>query len=152
MVRLSDVSAGLRVVLERMPCPSFETRPWVSGPPVSERRVALITSAALQRPGDRPFTYRESDYRVIPRNAGRDLLMSHSSTNFDRTGFVEDLNVIFPLDRLEELAADGTIGSVAEYHYSVMGSVEPLPLEATGAAIAELFLGDAVDACVLVPV
>lgn len=152
MVRLSDVSASLRVVLEQMVCPSFETRPWVSGPPVSERRVALITSAALQRPGDRPFMFRETDYRVIPRNAGRDLLMSHTSTNFDRTGFVEDLNVIFPLDRLEELAAEGAIGSVADYHYSFMGAAEPLALEATGAAIAELFQGDAVDACIVVPV
>jgi D-proline reductase (dithiol) PrdB len=152
MVRLSDESAGMREVLERMHCPRFETRPWVSGPPVSERRVALITSAALQRPGDRPFTFRETDYRVIPQSAGRDLLMSHTSTNFDRTGFAEDLNVIFPLDRLEELAAAGAIGSVADYHYSFMGAAVPLALEATGGAIAELFHGDAVDACVLVPV
>lgn len=44
--------------------------------------------------------------------------MSHVSTNFDRTGFQQDWNIVFPLDRLQELAAKGIIGSVAAYHYS----------------------------------
>jgi len=45
------------------------------------------------------------DYRVIPGDiAARDLVMTHISTNFDRTGFQQDWNVVFPLDRLKELA------------------------------------------------
>jgi hypothetical protein len=46
------------------------------------------------------------DYRVI-RQRSRGGLCSHISINFDRTGFQEDCNVVFPLDRLNELAAQG---------------------------------------------
>jgi D-proline reductase (dithiol) PrdB len=46
--------------------------------------------------------------------------MSHVSVNFDRTGFQQDLKVIFPLDRLRELAVEGSIGSVAAFHYSFL--------------------------------
>ncbi len=39
--------------------------------------------------------------------------MSHISVNFDRTGFQQDLNTVFPIDRLRELVADGEVGSMA---------------------------------------
>lgn len=48
------------------------------------------------------------------------------STNFDRTGFHMDGNLIFPIDRLNELTENGFIGSVANYHYSFMGATDPL--------------------------
>ena len=47
--------------------------------------------------GDRPFARNGADYRVIPVDAD-DVVMSHISTNYDRTGFQADLNVIFPMD------------------------------------------------------
>jgi D-proline reductase (dithiol) PrdB len=34
-------------------------------------------------------------------------MFSHISINLDRSGFQEDWNVVFPLDRLREFAADG---------------------------------------------
>ena len=33
-----------------------------------------------------------------------ELTMSHVSTNFDRSGFYQDVNTSFPIDRLRELA------------------------------------------------
>ena len=39
--------------------------------------------------------------------------MSHSSVNFDRTGFAEDVNIVFPLDRFKELEELGKVGSLA---------------------------------------
>jgi hypothetical protein len=48
---------------------------------------------------------------------------------FDRTGLQEDWNVAFPIDRLRELAAEGTIGSMADTHYSFMGATDPLQME-----------------------
>ena len=38
--------------------------------------------------------------------AGADLVMSHLSVNFDRSGFQEDWNVVFPIDRLKELVRE----------------------------------------------
>jgi hypothetical protein len=41
------------------------------------------------------------------------LPMSHVSTNFDRTGFQMDINMVLPLDGLRERARFGIIGSIA---------------------------------------
>jgi D-proline reductase (dithiol) PrdB len=78
--------------------------------------------------------------------------MTHLSTNFDRTGFQQDWNVVFPLDRLRELAGDGTIGSVADYHYSFMGAADPAEMENAARKLAGFLKGDRVDAAFLVPV
>lgn len=51
--------------------------------------------------------------------------MSHISVNFDRTGYQQDLNVVFPIELLIELATENVIGSVADYHYSFMGTTDP---------------------------
>ena len=81
-----------------------------------------------------------------------ELLISHISINFDRTGFQEDWNVVFPLDRLNELAAEGTIGSVAATHYSFMGATDPLQMEPYARELAVRLKADAVDAVILPPV
>jgi len=93
------------------------------------------------------------DYRVIPGDVeAKDLVMTHISTNFDRTGFQQDWNVVFPLDRLRELAREGVIGSVAAYHYSFMGAADPASMAFSAKTLAGLLKGDGVDAAVLVPV
>jgi D-proline reductase (dithiol) PrdB len=78
--------------------------------------------------------------------------MSHVSTNFDRTGFQQDLNVLFPLDRLRGMAARGEIGSVADYHYSFMGATEPEKMEPAAHTLASLLKNDGVNVVLLVPV
>ena len=39
------------------PCPNFETQPFVVGPPLAQRRLAIVSSAALIRRGDQPFHF-----------------------------------------------------------------------------------------------
>ena len=142
-----------REYLSKLPCPSFDTMPWAQGPPLSERRVAMITTAGLQRRGDPPFMEDSADFRVIPGDVdASDLVMSHISVNFDRSAFQQDLNTIFPIDRLKELAAEGHIGSVADYHYAFMGATDPTEMEPAARHVARLMKGDAVDAVLLVPV
>jgi D-proline reductase (dithiol) PrdB len=93
------------------------------------------------------------DYRVIPGNIqANDLVMTHISTNFDRTGFQQDWNVVFPLDRLHEFSQEGIIGSVADYHYSFMGAADPATMESSAKKLAGPLKGDRVDAALLVPV
>ena len=134
-------------------CPEFTTTPWVKGPPLNKRRVAIVSSAGLVVRGERPFRGREADYRVIPAETRPDqLLLSHISVNFDRTGFEEDWNVVFPIDRLNELAAEGEIGSVAATHYSFMGAAEPRDMEAAAREVAGRLKQDRVDAVILSPV
>jgi D-proline reductase (dithiol) PrdB len=154
MARLELMTEKERQNLEALPCPTFETQPWVEGPPLSERRVSIISTAGLHRQDDRPFTFDPGDYyRIIPGDIkATDLMMSHVSTNFDHSGFQQDWNVLFPIDRLQELAKDGIIGSVADFHYSFMGATDPLQMEQDARKLASIIKKDNVDALLLVPV
>ncbi len=153
MALLETFPEPMRSHLAKLPCPSFETHPWVQGPALSKRRVALISTAGLHRRKNRPFEGMTGEYRVIPKECeANDLIMTHVSTNFDRTGFQQDWNVVFPLDRLRELAEEGIIGSVADYHYSFMGAADPWEMEPWARNLAGVLKGGRVDAALLVPV
>jgi D-proline reductase (dithiol) PrdB len=153
MARLTDLPAAMAERLAALDCPSFTTTPWVEGPPLPQRRVAVVSSAGLVVRGEPPFRGRDADYRVIPTATRPDqLLISHISINFDRTGFQEDWNVVFPLDRLRELAAAGAIGSVATTHYSFMGATDPVLMEDNARDVAGHLKKDGVDAVLLSPV
>lgn len=160
MARLDRLPDAMSSYLLTMECPTFPTRPWVEGPPLAQRRVAIVSTAGVHRRDDRPFAVTSGnsraiagDYRLIPSDVrAHDLVMSHVSTNFDRTGFQQDWNVVFPLDRLHALAAEGVIGSVAAFHYSFMGATAPEHLQPSAQALARLLVQDQVTAVLLVPV
>ncbi|MEY4338538.1 MAG: putative D-proline reductase gamma subunit, partial [Actinomycetota bacterium] len=108
----------------------------------------------LHTPDDEGFTSTDTSYRFIDRSR-RDLVLGHWSPNFDHTGIALDLNVVYPIDRLEELAARGVIGSVAERHLSFAGNqpddVSTLRLD-SGPAAAAALRHDGVDVVLLTPV
>jgi D-proline reductase (dithiol) PrdB len=153
-MRLEKVSEEERKLLLSIKCPTFNTNPYVSGPPLNKRRVAIVTTAGLHGRQDRPFQMNPDDYyRVIPGNVqANELVMSHMAASFDRSGFQRDCNVIFPIDRLREMAAEGIIGSLADFHYSY-NSVRAQP-DAPGPIreIASLLKKDGVNAVLLFPV
>ncbi|MBU4276784.1 MAG: glycine/betaine/sarcosine/D-proline family reductase selenoprotein B [Desulfarculus sp.] len=153
MARLKDLPEALGTNLVNLPCPEFADTPWVQPPPLAESRLAAISTAGLHMRGDIPFTGFSGEYRVIPGDAAAgDLVMSHVSTNFDRSGFQQDLNLVLPLDRLRELTEHGTIRSLASYHYSFMGATDPVPMEQAARQVAGQLKGDGVDTVLLVPV
>ena len=154
MVRLSDIDPVDAAHLLAKECPTYETEPFVSGPPVGERRVAIVTTSGVHRRTDQTFHLVDTDYRVIPGTvAGEDLVMSHSSVNFDRSGFQQDVNVVFPIDRLRELESTGEIGSLARFHYALNGATWlPHEIEPTAKEIAGLLKEDGCNAALLVPV
>jgi D-proline reductase (dithiol) PrdB len=153
VTRLTDLPPTQAKNLAELPCPEFTTRPWVTGPALSQRRVAVVSSAGLAVRGEDPFRGRDADFRVIPGDIkAADVLMSHISVNYDRTGFQEDWNVVLPLDRLDELAAEGAIGSVAAAHYSFMGAADPLQMEPHAREVASRLKRDQVDTVILPPV
>ena len=78
--------------------------------------------------------------------------MDHVSTSHDRTGFVQDVNIAFPLARLNELADDGVIGSVADFHYSFMGATDPKLMEPDARQLAGIMKAEGVNTVVLAPV
>ncbi len=147
--------AAMRAFGEQLPVPEFETTPFTKPQkPLAECTVAIVTSAALHRQDQERFTPDDTGFREIDR-ADRELVLGHWSPNFDRSGFQLDLNVVYPIDRLEELAADGVIGQVAETHYAFAGNqpdtVSEIRLD-TGPACAQELLSAGVDVVVLTPV
>src|SRR5215469_7484441 len=129
---------------------------WHSGArlekPLSEARVAVVTTAAFVRRDQSPFdtSIRGGDYsyHVIPANTDLSALeIAHRSDAFDIRGITSDKNLALPLDRLKSLAEEGVIGSVAPRHFSFMGSIAaPGRLIATTAPeVARLLLEDRVD-------
>ncbi|RZW19045.1 MAG: selenoprotein B glycine/betaine/sarcosine/D-proline reductase [Desulfobulbaceae bacterium] len=153
MVRLEIYQEDERRHLLDLPCPTYDQTPFVTSVTSTHARVAVISTAGLHLRSDRPFGIGESEYRVIPKQVDpKDLVMSHVSTNFDRTGFQMDVNMVIPLDRLEELAAQGVIDSVAEFHYSFMGATDPTAMESEARKLASLLKGDQVNSLLLVPV
>lgn len=155
MARLSDLPAWEREHhLEKIrDLPDFGATPWAGGPPLAKRRVAIITTAGLSLRSDTPFKAGGADYRVIPSETpAADIVMSHVSVNYDRTGFQEDVNVVLPYERLRELAGEGVIGSVADFHYSFMGAASIVAIEPKARELAGLLKKDSVDAVLLSPV
>jgi D-proline reductase (dithiol) PrdB len=157
MVRLADLPDWERAhMLDKVKdLAGFDARPWVEPLPLKKCRIAIVSTAGLHARGDRPFgpSATATDYRIIPGDTpAAELVMSHQSVNFDRTGFQEDHNVAFPLDRLNELARDGVIGAVAAYHYSFMGAAPIRKIEPKARELAGLLKKDRVDAVLLSPV
>ena len=153
MARLDDIPQPTRDAVATAACPSFETRPFVSGPPLADRRVAIVSSAALIRRNDAPFAFGSAEVRFLSADAPlNDLLISHVSINFDRSGYQRDINTVYPIERLRELAAQRTVGSVAATHYTVMGSTEPSMMEGSANQISGQLRQERVDAVLLTPV
>lgn len=154
MVRLSDLPNGEALAKRAATLPEVAPGPWLTPPPLESATVALVSTAGLHRHDDPPFRPGAVDYRILPGDLDfADLAMSHVSTNFDRSAFAQDPNIVFPLERLRELAASGEIGGVATWHYSFMGA-QPKPdrVEETGEEVGRLLAADGVDVALLTPV
>ena len=154
MPRLDKLSESTRTTLLTMPLDVNDTTPFtVPRRPLRDSRLALVTSAGLHLRGDRPFASGDPTYRCIPANAAAaDIVQSHSSIGFDRTGVIADINVVFPLDRLRELVAEGAVGELATTFYSFMGAQRDVTrIKETAPAVAELLLNDGVDIILLTP-
>ena len=159
MPRLETLSEVQRRMLQMFPCMEHDDTPWTPmRKPLSESRVALVTSAGLHLRDDKPFITDtqggDSSYRVIPRGTpAADIIQSHVSIGFDHTGIYRDINVTYPIDRLEELREQGAIGSLADNNYSFMGALRDTArvYNGTGPEVAKKMLDEGVEVVFLTP-
>lgn len=145
----------VRTMLGKLEGFTFDEVPWVEPKPLSESRVAIVTTAGLTIDGNADWNAADQGFRVVPKGSDN-LTLAHYSPNFDRTGWIVDKNIVFPIDRLEEMAEEGIIGSVAETHISFMGAQPDHTLETirmdSGPAAAQALREDKVDIILLTPV
>jgi D-proline reductase (dithiol) PrdB len=144
--------------------PSHAPIPWTPfEKPLSEAKVALLSTAGISMKGDEPFvmeyerqhpTRGDSSFRRLRADATASQIEANH-LHID-TGYIErDLNVALPLDRLRELVSEGQVGALAETHYSIMGfqGSDSSRLENESApAIAEIMKSEEVDLALLAPV
>jgi hypothetical protein len=130
--------------------------------PLSEARVALVSTAGLALNGDTPFDqegerrnpwWGDASFRVLPADTRTGDATSYH-LHIDTSVPHEDLDSVMPLARLAELATLGFIGSSAPSHYSFMGYIlKPRELlERSAPAMIERMQREGVDAALLVPV
>ncbi len=124
--------------------------------PLSECTVSLLTSGGVSRKADQPF---DPDARNVLRldavasEAPSDDFQIHDSY-YDHADADRDINCIFPLDRLRELAASGAIGAVAPRHWSgFMGRIykRRAVMEEKAPELARALKEDRVDLLIAAP-
>lgn len=108
--------------------------PWTQWiPRVSESKIALVTTGGvylkhgLHQPFDAQQPHGDPTFREFPSVvADEDLDLTHG--RIDERYARQDVNVLFPLERLRSLAAAGYIGALAPFAYSFLGHI-PQPVE-----------------------
>lgn len=143
----------VKVMTADIETPVFATTAFTTPPPLDRATVAVVTTASLHHPDQEDFGPADTGYRVLD-GSRRDYMTGHWSPNFDVIGFAVDMNVVFPLDRLDELAAEGTIGRVADHHLAYAGNqfdLSAVRLD-SGPAGAKWLLEQGVDVVLLTPV
>ncbi len=159
MPKLSVMSEIQRKSMLMWPCVEHDDAPWTPmAKPLYDSKVALVTTAGLHVRGDRPFISAhnggDTSFRIIPRSAGAaDILQSHTSIGFDHTGIYRDINVTFPIDRLQEMVEQGKIGSLSDNYYSFMGALRDVTgiIEESGPEVARRLKAEGVEVVLLTP-
>ena len=99
--------------------------PWTRPPlDIATARFMLVGSAGLTTPDQEPFddtsALGDATWRFLPTDADlATTIISHE--HYEHTSAERDRNVVYPLQRLRELADAGEIGSLTDKHISFMG-------------------------------
>ena len=150
------------------PAFQYDSTPWAPLPrPLRECKVALISTGGLCLEGADPFgpdahSQEEAIPRIqeyvrrapvlctIPLDAQPEAIRVRHP-GYDIRGTLRDYNVIFPVDRLKELQAEGVFGELAEENYSFVGATSQKRLLAEAApAWAERLKEEQIYAVLLV--
>jgi D-proline reductase (dithiol) PrdB len=91
---------------------------------LSRATVAIVSAGGVHRKDQEPFNIADElgdlSYRIIGSDAGSsDLMVTHH--HYDHSDADRDINVVFPVDALRELVAEGLIGAEAREHIGFMG-------------------------------
>jgi D-proline reductase (dithiol) PrdB len=122
---------------------------------LSKATIAIVSAGGVHLKEQEAFNIADElgdlSYRVIaPDVASSDLMVTHH--HYDHTDADTDINVVFPLDVLRDLQAEGFIGGLARKHIGYMGYTMRLKdmYEQTAPQIAEeIDKGSRADAVVL---
>ena len=124
--------------------------------PLSECRVCFVSTSGVQPKTSLPFdtVHPIGDYtfRPVPSNSRVEDLEIHQ-LKYPTFGAAEDLNVIFPIERLRDLVQEGQIGGLSENFFTFIGyNMDPVQLEKKLAEdIANAVVQEAPDIVIAAP-
>ena len=86
---------------------------------VEDAAICIVSTAAVRHKDDTPFvTDGDTTWRVISSDAdAKDL--RYDDTHYDHACVDRDMNCVFPLDRVRELAAERRVGGLTLRHFSL---------------------------------
>ena len=88
---------------------------------LNQTTFALVSTAGVHLRDQEPYNMEgDNSWRLIPGDVqASQLMVTHDHYNHQDAD--QDINCIFPIDRLRELAARGIIGGVSDKHLGFMG-------------------------------
>ncbi|NIO03720.1 MAG: hypothetical protein GTN74_03645 [Proteobacteria bacterium] len=136
-----------------------EDIPWTTiRTPLRDSEVAIVTTAGVHHIDQKPFDMTDPlgdpTFREI-RTAWLidELRITHDY--YDHTDADKDINIVFPIQRLNELAREGVVGRVAETHYGFMGHIDGHHIltlvQETASEVAHKLEAQGIDVVMLTP-
>jgi len=136
-----------------------EDIPWASvEKPLHESTVVIVTTSGVHHIDQEPFDmgdpFGDPSYRELKGAWAIDeLRITHDY--YDHSDADKDINIVFPIQRLKELAGEGVIGQVAETHYGLMGHIDghhiPTLVQETGPEVASKCKSQRADIVLFTP-
>ena len=122
---------------------------------MAKSTIAIVTAGGVHLKEQEPFNIADElgdlGYRVFPEDVDSShLMVTHH--HYDHSDADQDINVVFPIDVLRDLKAEGFIRDVAKKHIGYMGYTMQLKAmyEGTAREIAnEIDKGSRADAVIL---
>jgi D-proline reductase (dithiol) PrdB len=137
----------------------FSDSPWTPlDKDISKCRLALVTTGGvhlkLQKPFDMKDPAGDPTFREIPADARpADLTITHNY--YDHADADRDINVVFSIERVQELKQSNEIGDVNYRHFSFMGHIMhhhiKTLMKETAPSVAAALKSDKVDIVILTP-
>ena len=124
--------------------------------PLAESRLTFVSTSGVQTKGTLPFdtAHPVGDYtfRPVPSDSKPSDLEIHQ-LKYPTASAEKDLNVIFPIERIQELEAESFIGELTANFFSFIGyNMDAERLEKTLAEdIADAVEAETPDAALLAP-
>jgi D-proline reductase (dithiol) PrdB len=137
----------------------FSDSPWTPFEGnISKCRLALVTTAGVHLSSQKPFDMKDPagdpTFREIPADTHpADLIITHNY--YDHADADKDVNVVFPIERIQELKESHEIGDVNYRHFSFMGHIMQHHIQTlmneTAPRVAAALKSDMVDIVILTP-
>lgn len=96
--------------------------------PLHEITVMIVSTSGVHGKDQEAYNTDPSEgdatFRIIPGDVDTsNLTVTHSAPkeHYNTDAPKEDINCVFPIDRLREMVDDGDLGGVAEKHLTMMG-------------------------------